>query len=184
MAAPPGSWLAGVVDETGRDGESTRARLLAAIGARPGSNKKELAQALGIGWNTVRHHVRILERRRQVVVETRGWDHEVYLALVPPEHRAWLRALNDPGSGGIIRTLGAHGDSRLGALSASVGLSPKVVRRSLLRLLADGLVERVPAPGRPRYRSRGPPPELGLPRHGSTLPEPQGQAFEPLLAGQ
>jgi DNA-binding transcriptional ArsR family regulator len=144
-----------------RDGDQTRRRILAAIAQRPSLNKSELCEAVGLAWNTVGHHLRILSKRGLVKVAYRGWDHGVFAATVPVSHRGWLRALHDPDCARVLRELLRDNPLGVYELSNRLGHSHKVIRRHLNRLIDDGVAERL-GEARPRYRLLQPPPDLPL----------------------
>jgi len=124
-------------------------------------NKSELCKMVGLAWNTVGHHLRILAKRGSIGVEDRGWDHGVFVAAVPPSHKGWLRALHDEDSASVLLEL--LRDPPLGVydLSHRLGHSHKVIRRRINRLVDDGVVEKH-GDARPRYRPATPPSDLPL----------------------
>jgi predicted ArsR family transcriptional regulator len=153
-----------------RDGPRMRARIQAEVAATPGVSLNELAARLGVYWNTVHHHVKVLCRKGLLHVEDRGWRHELYPMATPPEHRAWLRALHDKDSSQVLAALLEEPGIGVYQLSDDLGLSRKVIRAHLARLMEDGLVDKV-GHTRPRYRPREPPESVdGLPgREGLDL---------------
>lgn len=140
-----------------RDGERRRRAVLEAIATTPGITKKRLGEALGVQWNTIYHHVRVLERAGLVVVDDRGWSHELFPVSTPAAHRRWLRALADERTGRVLESVVAQPGVGVYALSDDLGLSRKAIRTQLSRLIDDGLVRRVGS-ARPRYLPAEPPP--------------------------
>ncbi|MEA3202526.1 MAG: Sugar-specific transcriptional regulator TrmB [Thermoplasmata archaeon] len=144
-----------------RDGPAMRARIQAQVAACPGISINELSARLGVYWNTVHHHVCVLQRKGLLHVEDRGWRHELYATATPPAHRPWLRALHDRDALQVLAALLEEPGLGVYQLSDELGLSRKVIRAQLARLLEDGLVDKV-GHSRPRYRPREPPDEVGL----------------------
>lgn len=137
--------------ETGAAAVSpTRDRLLHAIRASPGINKTALCATLGLAWGTVDYHLRRLSRDRQVALRPEGRETRCFPGGLEPHRKALLSALAD-GSGSRIAFVLRHCPGQgVGALSQQLGLSSKVVRRRLLRMVEDGMLERV-GTHRPRY---------------------------------
>jgi DNA-binding transcriptional ArsR family regulator len=78
---------------------------------------------------------------------------------MPPEHRPWLRALHDKDSSLVLAALLEAPGLGVYQLSDHLGLSRKVIRTHLARLMEDGLVDKV-GHSRPRYRPREVPVEV------------------------
>lgn len=144
-----------------RNGEATRRRIMAAIAQNPSLNKSELCEVVGLAWNTVGYHLRVLAQRGAVRVDDRGWDHGVFVATVPAGHRGWLRALHDENCSRILGELLREPPLGVYELSNRLGYSRKVIRRHLNRLIDDGVAEKL-GESRPRYRLLAPPSELPL----------------------
>jgi DNA-binding transcriptional ArsR family regulator len=157
-----------------RDGPKMRARIQAEVAARPGISMNELSSRLGVYWNTVHHHVKVLQGKKVLHVEDRGWRHELYPVATPPAHRAWLRALHDEDASQVLAALLAEPGIGVYQLSDDLGLSRKVVRTQLSRLMQDGLVDKM-GHARPRYKPREPPNAMG-PVLGPGLDRPDARA--------
>jgi len=142
-----------------RDGKRTRASVKREIERHPGINKKELCEKLGVAWNTIRHHVNVLQRRGQVHVEDRGWEHELYPSELKVQERAWLRALHDDDSAMVLEAVMADPGIGVYQMSEELGLSRKIIRTHLTRLMEDGVVRRIGS-ARPRYKPLDPPPGI------------------------
>lgn len=146
----------------GRDGDSTRRRILALIEAAPGTSMSALGHRLMLSRATVRHHVAILAQEGLVHVHTGGWSTEVYRADVPPTHVPWLRALRDERTETVFSALVSRPGQGVYALSDQLGWSRKVVRKHLSRLMDEGMVRRL-GTARPRYVPEPAPADLRLP---------------------
>jgi predicted transcriptional regulator len=128
----------------------TRERLLDTIRSRPGINKSGLCTALGLAWGTVDYHLRVLVREGRVALRPEGRETRCFPGGLETGRRVVLAALAD-GSGSRIAFVLRHSPGQgVGELSQQLGLSSKVVRRRLLRMVEDGMLERV-GKHRPRY---------------------------------
>ena len=142
MAFPPGTHRS--------TGARTRERLLAAIQGRPGLHKSALCAELGLAWGTVDYHLRVLARQGLVSIWPAGRETRCFPGGLHPRQKALLSALAD-GCGSRIALLLRHFPGRgIGEMSEQLGLSSKVVRRRLLRMVEDGMVQRT-GTHRPRY---------------------------------
>lgn len=140
----------GPVPPAPRGGSPSREQLLAAVHARPGINKSALCAALGLAWGTVDYHLRVLVRDGHVTLRPEGRETRCFPGGLQPSHKALLSALAD-GSGQRIAFVLRHCPGQgIGALSQRLGLSSKVVRRRLVRMLEAGMLQRV-GTYRPRY---------------------------------
>lgn len=137
-----------MVEKEGMD--STRQRILDIVRSEPGIHKHALCRALGLAWGTVSHHLYVLRSHGAVRSARRGRQLLLYLADIPDHQQAWLRALRDPLDSNIIATLQVHPRARAADVSRRVGANVKLVRRHLLGLQEEGLVERVET-AQPRY---------------------------------
>jgi DNA-binding transcriptional ArsR family regulator len=111
---------------TGRDGPRTRMRIMEAIRARPGITPTEVCRDLDLAWTTVHHHVRVLERTGAVLCQDRG-------------RHLHLKAVADDTEAQILERL--NSTPSIQGLSRDLGLSRKVVRRYLERMMNDGSVK-------------------------------------------
>ncbi|MGH7427533.1 MAG: winged helix-turn-helix transcriptional regulator [Candidatus Methylomirabilaceae bacterium] len=142
---PPKKWFAAPLREC-----PARQALERHIKANPGINMSQARRALGMGWGAAIRHARILEERGVVTSRREGRE----LLLFPrsiqmgPEsalarflHRSRVRQIIDAvrGCPGIQRT----------RLAAATGMSPRILRYHLDRLIAQGLVEIHPVGARP-----------------------------------
>ncbi|MCA1810596.1 MAG: ArsR family transcriptional regulator [Halobacteriales archaeon] len=135
-----------------RDGEATRVRIQAAVAASPGINVRQLCQRLDLAWSTVSYHLGVLRHRQAVHVTKDGRDLHLFAGDVPHGVRTALRVLRDDDAERVLGAVLANPNQGVYGLSASLGLSHKVVRKHLARLKDAGLVEKL-GEYRPRYRS-------------------------------
>lgn len=89
-------------------------------------------------------------------MEDRGWKHELYPAELKAPERAWLRALHDDDSAMVLEAVVAYPGIGVYQMSEELGLSRKIIRTHLSRLMEDGVVRRIGS-ARPRYKPLEPP---------------------------
>ena len=135
-----------------RDGEATRVRIQAAVAASPGINVRQLCQRLELAWSTVAYHLGVLRHRQAIHVVKDGRDLQLFAGDVPQGVRSALRVLRDDDAERVLAEVLANPNQGVYGLSASLGMSHKVVRKHLTRLRDAGLVEKL-GEYRPRYRS-------------------------------
>lgn len=159
----------------GEDGP-TRLRLLALIEHEPGLHKTALCEATGLAWGTVDYHLRLLSRSGRVTLARVGRETRCFPGQLPASHEALLVSLTSGPAQRIALALRHMPGQGVGALSEQLGLSAKVVRRHLLRLVDHGFLERAGV-YRPRYQLRaGAMPRLdagGALQDGRSSPVPQ-----------
>lgn len=128
----------------------TRERLLALVRASPGLHKSALCAESGLAWGTVDYHLRVLARKGLVTTHQAGRETRCFPGDLAPRQTAQMAALAD-GTGSRIAFVLRHCPGQgVGELSQQLGLSSKVVRLRLLRMVEEGMVERV-GTHRPRY---------------------------------
>jgi predicted transcriptional regulator len=150
-----------------RDGELTRARILAHIEGDPGVHKSALCRELGLGWGTVCYHVRVLGESGHINAFTHGREVFLFPGRVAEQQMRWIAALREDVGKHILDELGQQPGSRLKDLSESLGRSRKVIRRHLTLLDEAGLVDR-----RGQHQAR-----YSLPDPGDELPGWDGDAL-------
>lgn len=131
----------------------TRDHLLALIEREPGLHKTALCEATGLAWGTVDYHLRLLSRAGRVTMARIGRETRCFPGQLAPPHESLLATLTSGPATRIALALRHMPGQGVGALSEQLGLSAKVVRRHLLRLLDHGLLERAGF-HRPRYQLR------------------------------
>lgn len=129
---------------------SSRERLLALIRDRPGLHKSALCHETGLAWGTVDYHLRLLERGNLVSRHSVGRTTRLFPAGLR-ERQSVLATLADHAAARILAAV-REAPQRMGSLSDHLGLSPKVVRRHVARLLHEGLLLR-DGDHRPVYRA-------------------------------
>jgi predicted transcriptional regulator len=153
--------------------KSSRERLLDLIRSQPGLHKSALCQETGLAWGTVDYHLRLLRRGNLVSQHVDGRTTRVFPADL--RHRqSLLAALADEPAARIAAAV-HQAPQRAGALSDRLGLSPKVVRRHLARLLREGLLVRE-GDHRPLYR-------VADDAHGLLVSGPRSEAVLSLPSG-
>ena len=137
-----------------RNGPETRQRILACVAATPSIHMNDAANQLGLAWNTVGHHARILERKGHLIKRKVGNKTQLYPVGMPPAIQNILRALRDPDCARILKEIhGALPEARgTYELSDTTGLSLKVTLKHINQLVEDELVVKIGA-SRPRYQS-------------------------------
>ncbi len=131
-------------------GASTRDRILEAIRAQPGLHKSALCSLLGLAWGTVDYHLRVLVREGRIALWPAGRETRCFPGGLHARHRALLAALADARGSRIALLLRHVPGQGVGEIGERLGLSAKVVRRRLLRMVEDGMLERE-GTHRPRY---------------------------------
>lgn len=131
-------------------GRGTRPAIFAAVCTEPGINKNQICTLLGKSWGTIRYHVDALTKQGFIHVEHRGRCHGLYPGTTPALHRNWLRALHDQHTATILQALLVQPRVGVYEMSHKLGISQKVIRNRLARLLVDGLVSKRGS-ARPRY---------------------------------
>lgn len=151
---------------------ASRARLLALIHRQPGVHKSALCEATGLAWGTVDYHLRLLARGGLVSAQPAGRATRFFPALLVAREREQMAALAEAPASRIAALLRRSPGQGNQALSERLDLSSKVVRRHLLRLVREGLVERE-GTHRPVYRLRSEADALldRLAAEGSACPE-------------
>lgn len=121
--------------------QATRQRVHDAIRAEPGIRVGTLQARLGLNYNTVLRHVRILENAG--LVEAAGSGHRRLFAreaALGVHAKGAAVAASAPAAQAVMRHLEASGASDLAALSASLGLPKSSLSEAVSRLAAAGLV--------------------------------------------
>lgn len=126
-----------------------RARILAAIAARPGVHVRELERTIGLSQSGVIHHLRILEREGAVRAVSEGHYRRYFASdLIFPgavrhlndADRRLLAACRRPASLAILLHLAADASLSHEEIGRRLGRSKGTVTYHLARLLEEGLV--------------------------------------------
>jgi predicted transcriptional regulator len=141
------------LSETPQVPTGTREEILGLIERKPGLHKTALCEATGLAWGTVDYHLRLLSRAGRVTMARVGRETRCFPGQLPARHESLLATLTSAPAQRIALALRHMPGQGVGALSEQLGLSSKVVRRHLLRLLDHGLLERAGF-HRPRYQLR------------------------------
>lgn len=132
-----------------------RARILAAIAARPGIHVRELERTVGLSQSGVIHHLRILEREGAVRAVSEGHYHRYFSSdLVLPEaarqlndgDRRLLAACRRPASLAILLHLAADRSLSHDEIGRRLRRSKGTVTYHLTRLVEEGLVRSAGSP--------------------------------------
>lgn len=133
-----------------KEGEGSRARIMAALRGHPGMNQSQLCKAVGLSWATTKYHLGRLSAQGAVVLERRGRrDIRCFPVDIPERFRPWLATLHDADAVQVLHLLGA-GEAGVAALAKALGWSQSAMRRRLERMAADRLVTKRGVL-RPRY---------------------------------
>ena len=133
-----------------RNGERSRQRILEQVQKDPGVIKSALCRHLGLGWGTVSHHLRILAREGRIVSYGIGKEVRLFAGGLGETQARWLSVLGGGPAASIVDQLKERPGLRLAELSASIGVSRKVIRRHLAVLDEEGLIGH-DGEVRPRY---------------------------------
>lgn len=121
--------------------DDARDRLMEFLRERPGCCLQEIADHLGIARTSAVHHVRVLRRERQVVVQRKGRRALHFPTAVDDRvHRTILAAWRLDTARAILEHL--HEDPRTSwrAIARSIGVTPRAVRWHLQRMQQEGLL--------------------------------------------
>lgn len=120
---------------------TARDRLLDYLHERPGCCIQDIADHLGIARTSAVHHVRVLRRDRQVVVQRKGRRVLHFPTAVDDRvHRTILAAWRLDTARAILEHLSRDPRASWRAVARSLGVTPRAVRWHLQRMQADGLL--------------------------------------------
>jgi DNA-binding MarR family transcriptional regulator len=123
--------------------QPTRRRIYESIAARPGVRVGTLQAQLGLNYNTVLRHVRVLQRLGLVEGDAspqRRWF--VRDAGLGVQARKAAVAASSPVAASVVRYLAARGPVALATMRAELGLPKSSASTALRRMAHAGLVER------------------------------------------
>ncbi len=121
-------------------GSDARRQLLETVEGHPGLDKSVLCRATGLGWGTLSYHLEVLQASGLVKLRSLGRQTNVFSAQIPDSQLRALAALRQ-GAGPVLPAAVQRVPGlTVRELAATVGASPKVVRRQLGLLGSRGLV--------------------------------------------
>ncbi|MES2155554.1 MAG: winged helix-turn-helix transcriptional regulator [bacterium] len=85
-----------------------------------------------------------------LTIEKGRWDSRIYLSSIPTAERPWRRALHEDRTRLILSALSSQSAAGVRDISVAVGLSRKIVRNQVKRLVQDGVVA-TSGGARPRF---------------------------------
>lgn len=133
-----------------RDGPKTRAEILNAVATTPGLTKSQLCRKIGLAWSTISHHIRVLESDGRLMRrEIHGWT-RMYVSSTPTLEMELMPLLRDNFIPQLLQELERRPGIGIQTLSATFGISRKVIRRQLNALVSAGAVSKT-ATYRPKY---------------------------------
>lgn len=118
-------------------GNATRAGIVDAVRRRPGLNKNQLCQDVGLAWTTVEYHLRVLARQGRVDLQPQRRDVRCYLPGIPSKYKSWFATLQNENRVRILAEL------REGPRSLKQLVTLGFDRDNLKRILADMVREGV-----------------------------------------
>lgn len=124
------------------NGEAARDRIVEAVRREPGIHPSALKDRVNLSWSTVRYHLRILSVAKKIHLVKEDREVRAFPLETPPAHRRWLAALRDDDATRVLGRLLQHPSQSVPQLGDALGLSHKVIRRSLTNLEDSGLVVR------------------------------------------
>ena len=127
---------------TTQRGEETRRRLMEYIQENPGVNKLELQKGTGIGWGTTMYNVDILERKGRLQSFKDRGHVRLFDIELDEEEMKFFCALKDKHADGIIAQLNEDGTVQAYDVADDLGVSRKVIRRTMLNMAKHGLLDR------------------------------------------
>lgn len=125
-----------------RNGPATRAEILNLLRHEPGLTKTQVCRRLGLGWGTVSHHIRVMERERQVVQRRFLGFNRIYWSQARSPELSLMPLLRDSLVPHLLERIQRSPGIGIQALSKELSLGRKVVRRQLLALVESGLLQR------------------------------------------
>lgn len=123
-------------------GEETRQQMMDIIRHHPGVNKLELQKAVGLGWGTIVYNVDILVSRGRVQTFRDRGHVRLFDAGLPPEDVPYFCALRSKHSDRVIARMRDEGRVQAYEVADDLGVSRKVIRRTLENMQRHGLLER------------------------------------------
>lgn len=125
-----------------RNGPQTRKEILNLLRLEPGLTKTQVCRRLDLGWGTVSYHLRVLERDRQITQRRFLGFNRIYTPAARSPEAALMPLLRESIVPHLLERVHESPGIGIQALSRELSLGRKVVRRHLLALVQNGLVER------------------------------------------
>jgi predicted transcriptional regulator len=123
-----------------------RARIRDRIAAHPGILAQELAEQLGCNRSTLRHHLTKLQEAGIVQVVASKQRAHVFLSTVAPDRQGALAALQRGRTWELaLEVLRAPGQAQCD-LTRRLGMSRKILRKYVNRLMGEGLLQEIESP--------------------------------------
>jgi DNA-binding transcriptional ArsR family regulator len=144
----------------------TRRLILAAIESQPGCTKAEICRTTGLSWGSVSHHIRRCTRLGHVRAIKTDRKVFLYLPTIHSDQMTMMRLLRNDVVQRLVSEVRGHPGTGINALSRSLDVSRKIIRRHLADLVYAGVMERS-ADYRPKFRVVHMPVDLELPPRDS-----------------
>jgi len=114
---------------------------------------------LGLKWGVLSHHLSVLSRRGDILLEYHGRRLWAFPPTTPPDQRATHALVNIPGRRDLLKRMENAEDATIRSLSHDMQESRRFVQHHLSHLMLAGRVQRDgPAPHRYRCTDAEPPP--------------------------
>ncbi len=118
----------------------SRATIHDVLHETPGAYLSEISDKTDIPLSTVRYHLKILEHENLVARTKMRGKRRYFPAGTEPSDL--IAALDDDGSGAVLRSLASHGPDSVSGLAEKLDRDVSTVSYHLQQLAEDGLVER------------------------------------------
>ncbi len=123
-------------------GDETRRRMLDFIHDNPGASKLELQDAVGMGWGTMIYNVDVLENLGRIQTYKDRGHVRLFDVDLSEEEVQFFCALRSKHSETIVARLSDEGRVQAYEVADDLGVSRKVIRRTMANMQRHGLLER------------------------------------------
>ncbi len=128
---------------------SRRQAILALVQSTGGIYKSEIGRQLNLKWGVLSHHLSILSRRGDLLLEYHGRRLWAFPPATPSDQRATHALVNIPGRRDVLECMEHIEDATIRSLSEDMQASRRFVQHHLSHLMLAGKVQREgPAPHR------------------------------------
>lgn len=123
-------------------GETARARIQELVDKNPGIHKSKLSRLSGLSWGSINHHLKILRRAGNLVVQKQRHRAIIFPAGTPPELMRFIAMLGRPDRPDLVDYVRQNPGQGVQSMSRHYGVSRKIIRRHLAQLEDIGLIVR------------------------------------------
>lgn len=112
------------------------------IADHPGANKLEVQDGVGLGWGTTLYNLAILEEEGKLQMRSDRGHVRLFEAGMPAEQVRFYCGMLNAHSEQIVAQIDEHGNTQAMQIAKQLGLSQKVIRRTLIHMHGHGILER------------------------------------------